>query len=331
MRSSCINHPPNESLIIVHPWQIKACDGDRCAATLLSFFEYWHNWALRKAEKNTQLNRVAQAHGEAETHDTTLLQWHTEKQLMEGVLGFFSKNIIARGLDVLYGKGFVTKEQNPRPRYQFDRTRYFLFHPKVVNKWLAEHYDSELNDPSPKSDSSSPISDSRSPKNGAPSPISGGYIENKITEEITSETTPEREGEAPAAPHALGDQSEDYGLTDIGSLNEPTKRLRAAIMEVCGLSEKSALQEKIDLASALARCIEFKVSIEDVHAFRDWWVKSHEKKPLPLLIKFFHADIGPWAQTVRPYHAASGSKSSGKKGGGKDKGSFLASIGVIQK
>lgn len=292
MYTSCINHPSDEPYINIHPWQIAACDGDHCAAMLLGYFEGWHNWSLRKAEKNGQLNRIAAGHGEPENHDITLLQWHTEAQLIQGLLGFFSKNIIARGLDILQKKGFITREKNPRPKYQFDRTRYFLFHPKAVNAWLKTYpsaQSSEVGDPSPISGASSPKSDSRSSKNGASSSKSGGYIENKYTHENNHELEYKRERGAPSAPRAA---------------DPPDKRAReikAGIIDICGLSEPDLSPEDLEiLARAVQRCIDLNLSPDDLQVFKIYWIRIHEKKPRALLLQYLISDIGGWAQTVKP-------------------------------
>lgn len=65
MKTSCISHPEKQALILAREWQIKFCDGDLCAAALMSYFEYWHNIQLAMQEKNYQANNIAEAHGQA--------------------------------------------------------------------------------------------------------------------------------------------------------------------------------------------------------------------------------------------------------------------------
>ena len=73
MKTSCIRHPERENLIIVRKWQVVFCEGDTCAAALISFFEYWHNIKLEQYEK------------EENPAKRSLLQWHTEEDLEHGV------------------------------------------------------------------------------------------------------------------------------------------------------------------------------------------------------------------------------------------------------
>ncbi|MDQ3687794.1 MAG: hypothetical protein M3430_19640, partial [Acidobacteriota bacterium] len=136
MKVSCITHPSNEHFIKIHPWQIDACDGNECAAALLSFFEYFHNIKLEQALKAKQANDIAEVHGDRRAQDETLYQFHSEGELERGVV-IYKRRSMYDALKVLHEKGFVTLHHNPYNRYKFDKTRYFLFHPEAVNAWLA--------------------------------------------------------------------------------------------------------------------------------------------------------------------------------------------------
>jgi hypothetical protein len=137
MKTSCINHPSQEPLIIKHRWQIQACDGDGCAAGLLSLFEYWHNIKLRNQVKAQQINHIAEMHGDDPTQDISLFQWHTAEELKASLFEYNEKRIRV-SLKILEVKGFISVHRNPNPKYAFDKTKYFLFHPAKVNEWLAE-------------------------------------------------------------------------------------------------------------------------------------------------------------------------------------------------
>ncbi len=128
MRTSCIRHPEKDSLIIVHRWQLAACDGDGCAAMLLSFIEYWHNWKLVQQTKAKRANKIAEMHGDEPTQDESLYQFHNEEELEEGLLNYYGEKYIRKGLRYLEDLGFITISSNPNPRYHFDKTRYILFH-----------------------------------------------------------------------------------------------------------------------------------------------------------------------------------------------------------
>lgn len=135
MRYTCIPHPASEPLIIVRKWQIEFCDGDVCAAALMSFFEYWHNHRLEASAKARAANDVAEMHGDARTQDQSLWQFHTEEQLEQGIL-IYKRSSISKSLKLLVSKGVITISRNPNPRYRFDNTRFFLFHPEPCVEFL---------------------------------------------------------------------------------------------------------------------------------------------------------------------------------------------------
>ena len=69
----------------------------------------------------------------------TLLQHHTEAELIEAILGIAtSRNTISKAIKLLQKKGVITIHKNPVPRYGFDRTKHYLFHPEIVNEWLKK-------------------------------------------------------------------------------------------------------------------------------------------------------------------------------------------------
>ncbi len=141
MRTSCINHPAKEPLLIIRAWQVQACNGDHCAAALLSFFEYWHNIKLEQAGKAVEANDVAEKHGVDRTQDESLVQWHTNEQLAAGMLGLYSKRKIIEAVTKLAEKGFIRVFRNPNPRFAFDNTNHFIFNDSAVNDWLEARPD----------------------------------------------------------------------------------------------------------------------------------------------------------------------------------------------
>lgn len=165
MKSTCIQHPPRTSLVVLREWQIEFCDGDRCAALLLSFFEHWHNIKLEMSEKAKQANETAEAYGDEGHQDTSLVQFHTQEELEAGILGLYKRDTITKSLKLLKEKRAITVSKNPNPKYSFDRTKHFQFYPEVANQYLAENYDLLKNDnASREKPSSSRKSPSTSPK-----------------------------------------------------------------------------------------------------------------------------------------------------------------------
>lgn len=146
MRTSIVNHPPDEPLIIIRRWQSVFCDGNEVAAALLSFFEYWHNIKIDMASQNRKANEVAQQHGDVPTADTSLYQWHTEAELIAGIERIAKTGkTLTKSIDLLVAKGVITVHKNPNPSYKFDKKRYFLFYPEIINAWLAQDYRSSKN------------------------------------------------------------------------------------------------------------------------------------------------------------------------------------------
>ena len=186
MRSTCIEHPKDEALIVVRKWHLEATGGHKAAAALLSFFEYWHNHKLEQRKKAKAANDVAERHQEERSQDEGLIQHNTEQELMDGVL-IAGRGAIAEGIRILEDRlGFVKTMPNPNPRYRFDKTRHFLFLAGAVNEWL-KGYKRGYND-QPESRDPSAENGRRSPENGSRSPDSG-----RTSPETTSETTPEKD------------------------------------------------------------------------------------------------------------------------------------------
>jgi|GEM_PF-5170158 len=143
MRSSCIPHPPNEPLIVIRQWQREFCNDCTVGAALLSFFEYWHNLKLEMRSNNRRANDIAEAHGDERTQDESLYQFHSERELIEGIQGIGKKDKIRKAIAFLSEQGVLSVHKNPNPRYAFDKTRFFLFHPEALIDWLRNYRSSE--------------------------------------------------------------------------------------------------------------------------------------------------------------------------------------------
>ncbi len=180
MRNSCIEHPAKESFIIIREWQLEFCDNDKTGAALISFFEYWHNIKLEMAKKNKEANEIAEKHGDSSNlQDESLFQFHTEKQLEDGIK-ISKKTKIAESLKKLESKGVIQIFKNPNRRYKFDKTRHFLFHPEIINEWLKNRKKPTKN----KNGFPSRENGSRQNENGSRQNENGGAIP-----ETTSKTT----------------------------------------------------------------------------------------------------------------------------------------------
>jgi len=144
MKTSCISHPENERLVIIRKWQEEFCEGNICAAALLSYFEYWHNWKLNSDEYNKKLNRVSEMHNEKGILSEEVLQYHTLQEIADGILNIYGNKAISEALKFLESKNAISVHSNPNPRYYYDKTKYFQFYPDVCNDWIKNSYKSRL-------------------------------------------------------------------------------------------------------------------------------------------------------------------------------------------
>ena len=203
MRSTCIQHPTREPLLIIRQWQLTFCEGNHCAAALLSLFEYWHNHRLDLSQRARQANEAARQHGKPATQEESLLQFHSDEQLQAGLLDLYGTMKIRAARRLLVAKGAITEHPNPNPRYAFDKTLYFQFHPEVINAWLDQRRNSlpagHGNPPPPdqnvpsgeggKNNVTCAKNGERVAKNAERVAKNGGSSYTEITYEITSETT----------------------------------------------------------------------------------------------------------------------------------------------
>ena len=141
MVTSCISHPARQRLVILREDYLLLCEGDHCAAALLNFFEHGHNSKLAHQPDAIHANEVAERHGDPASQSTSLLQFHTQSDLESHLLRLYQRSAIRKALTMLTAKGFISTHQNPNPRYRFDKTHYFLFHPEVVQPQLIDLFD----------------------------------------------------------------------------------------------------------------------------------------------------------------------------------------------
>lgn len=141
MRTSCIQHKPNDNLVMIRESYVKAF-GDFRIAALISFFEYWHTIKLDIVKKNKQYNDNAEKHGDDRKFDETLLQWHTYEEIHENLFGIIGINALPKYIKTLEDLEIISIHKNPNPRYAFDRTNYYLFNPEKVQEILTNTTDS---------------------------------------------------------------------------------------------------------------------------------------------------------------------------------------------
>jgi hypothetical protein len=140
-KESCVEHPAGEWLVIFREWQVEACDGNHCAAALLSFFEFQHNGRLMAQQQAAGRNRIAREHRQPEVADQAedLWQHWNEDELAARLLFLYSVKTIRAALLVIDKKKFIKIGGNPDPRMKGDRTKWYLFQPKKVNLWIERY------------------------------------------------------------------------------------------------------------------------------------------------------------------------------------------------
>lgn len=142
MKTSCVTHPANERLVIIRKWQVEFCEGNQCAAALLSFFEYWHSWKIETDRYNHKSNNVAEMHGESRLLSEDVYQYHSLQEMSDGILNLYGAKSISEAIKFLEFKNVITTHGNPNPRFHYDKTKYFQFYPDVCNEWLKSSYES---------------------------------------------------------------------------------------------------------------------------------------------------------------------------------------------
>jgi hypothetical protein len=144
MKTSCISHPEREQLVIIRKWQIEFCEGNQCAAAVMAYFEYWHNWKLDSDEYNKKANDVSDAHGDSRFLSEDVYQFHSMQEISDGILNLYGAKAIAEAIKILDSKKVISIHRNPNPNYFYDKKKYFKFYPDHCNQWLKNHYKSRL-------------------------------------------------------------------------------------------------------------------------------------------------------------------------------------------
>ena len=123
-KTTCIQHPANQLFIVIHRWQLDFCDGNRCAAALLSLFERWHNIRLCERSRNPHKSLW---------HD------HTSAQLEKDIL-IFKRDTITDSIDTLRSRGAIEVHVENGDRSSGKAKLWkVLFQPKTINKWLKDN------------------------------------------------------------------------------------------------------------------------------------------------------------------------------------------------
>lgn len=136
---TCFENPAREDIVILRKWHVYFCQGNHCAAALLSYFDYWHSIKLEQTKKSKTANDVAEMHGDNRSQDESLFQFHSNDELQAALLGIYGKTKIYESLKYLVKRNAISIHRNPNPRYKFDNTNHFLLNTKRLEKWLKAY------------------------------------------------------------------------------------------------------------------------------------------------------------------------------------------------
>lgn len=236
MKSSCLRHPKQNRFIIVREWQIRACRGNKCAAALLSFMEYWHNLKLDQQRKANKANDVAEFHGDPRAQDESLKHFHNEADLITGLLLWTSENTIRQAVELLIELDFISIHRNPTARYKFDKTRYFLLHVDVVQKWIDDNC-SDAEEASPQDDGEASLTFEAPSRKSEPSSLK--------SEGLSRKSKPRR---GTSEPQSLESEPSSTNKSFKQVLNEPSQAPTAAALEAPG-ADAGAVVESFDSLS----------------------------------------------------------------------------------
>lgn len=144
--SPLIAQPGRQKMTLLRESYLGISEGDACAARILNAAERWLAYKLEVREELRARNRMRRQGGQKGNNDEDLwlrmaidpkdgksLGWKAE------LMHEYSYKVILRGLDLLVGKGYLAKRENPRQNW--DRTPQWLFQVEAVqaavDAWAA--------------------------------------------------------------------------------------------------------------------------------------------------------------------------------------------------
>ena len=148
MKSSCMTHPEYEPLVIIRKSPVEFCEGNQCAAAVLSFLEYWHNRKLSSDSHNKKSNDISEKHSDPKSLSKAVYQYHTLTEISDGIMNLYGTKKISASIKLLESLGVISTHKNPNPKYRHDRTTYFILYPEVYNNWIKSRLTSDGNNSS---------------------------------------------------------------------------------------------------------------------------------------------------------------------------------------
>lgn len=133
-KSASASQSSNLQLVKICKWQVQFCEGNFCAAALISFFEYLYNQNIQLYPTANRLNDGARCDRFTSIH----YEYQAERvqEIADSIVNLFGHRVTAEALSYLESKHVISTHENPNPRYIFNSKKWYIFHPEPVRRWL---------------------------------------------------------------------------------------------------------------------------------------------------------------------------------------------------
>lgn len=159
---SSVNRNQADPFLIIRACYVDICNGNIVAAGLIHIFEQWHAVKV----KNRDQERKNWGQRDPDKISTILIenlyQWHTTEELEAQLFGLGKKDKIQESRRQLVSMGIISEHRNPHPKYQFDKTTFFIFHPEAVDQYLElKNAQRTTAEPEPMAEPQQPMAENR--------------------------------------------------------------------------------------------------------------------------------------------------------------------------
>ena len=222
---------------------VDLCEGNHCAAMVLSQHEYWHKNRIGSRQQAKAHNEGAERKGQPPTQDTSLWVYKSHVQMQAELLGLFGEKAIGLAYKVLIAYGFVTTRFNPKQKW--DRRPQYLFMVDAVQNAIDALPNRYVQTEGEVTAESTPHfcgvhpADLRSPsRNDAESSPRGCGVSKESTSENTKRI---HQRVAPA-----GAQSFSPSLSQISEQSRPEQKEPAPVRVAAPAQKPEQLPERLD-------------------------------------------------------------------------------------
>jgi len=137
--NSCIIHAPKTRVVILREEFISFCNGNECAAIIISYFEYYHNQLIAQQEKRKEL--AIEQNINYETKESELYQQHSHSSIVKGILNQYQRPSVAEALDLLQKLSVISIIEWPENTKNINaKPRRYLFVPEIINQYITDTF-----------------------------------------------------------------------------------------------------------------------------------------------------------------------------------------------